>query len=318
MLNIPQATTTSDAELASFIATIETLLEGLTGGPVVNRTITSERCEFTGWYTQLQVKQRPLVSVTSITTVQSGTVIDISAGLDINPAARTIRRKDGSPFPTDSNAVLVTYVAGWGTAVPAAVNTAARFILRYLWDSQRGAAGAPMLGGTDLVTMPGFVRDPLRRRPAAELARSTGCRSRTRCSPGEDLDDGPATSTGRAAAYFTRKRPGMRWPRMTARVRAGEVVTAPLVTRRRDGRPHHRVHRRRGLAGVTISGNVATAAATPTFVIGHDRQPRLRGALSSHHRGGELRRQEFITTSNPVSPAETGRRSTHRRRLPDQ
>jgi hypothetical protein len=156
MLNIPQTATTSDAELASFIATIETSLEGLTGGPIVNRVITGERCEFTGWYQQLQVRQRPLVSVTSITSVQSGTVLDISAGLDINAAGRTIRKKDGSPFGSDSTVVLVTYVAGWGNAVPAAINTAARFILRYLWDSQRGASGAPMLGGTDLVTMAGF------------------------------------------------------------------------------------------------------------------------------------------------------------------
>jgi hypothetical protein len=156
MLNIPQSNTSSDTEIQSFIATIETSLEGLTGGPIVNRAIIGERCEFTGWYQQLQVRQRPLVSVTSITSVVSGTVIDISAGLDINHAGRTIRKKDGSPFSTDSTVVLVTYVAGWGTSVPAAINTAARYILRYMWDSQRGASGTPMLGGTDLVTMAGF------------------------------------------------------------------------------------------------------------------------------------------------------------------
>jgi hypothetical protein len=154
MLNIPQATTTSDAELQSFIATIETSLEGLTGGPLVNRVITSERCEFQGWYERLQVRQRPLVSVTSITSLL-GTAIDVTS-LDINAAARTIQRKDGSPFSSDSPVALVTYVAGWGVAVPAAVNTAARYILRYLWDSQRGAAGPPMLGGTELATVPGF------------------------------------------------------------------------------------------------------------------------------------------------------------------
>jgi len=124
-------------------------------GPVVNRAVTSERCEFTGWCTQLRVRQRPLVSVTSITSVL-GTAVDITGGLDINPAARTIRKKDGSPFTTDSPVVLVTYVAGWGTAVPAAVNTAARYILRNLWDSQRGAAAAPVLGGGELVPVPGF------------------------------------------------------------------------------------------------------------------------------------------------------------------
>jgi hypothetical protein len=156
MLNIPQTSTGSDGELQSFIATIETSLEGLTGGPIVNRTITAERCQFDGWYEQLQVNQRPLVSVTSITSVLSGTVLDISAGLDISPAGRTIRKKDATPFTSDSTTVYVTYVAGWGTAVPPAINTAARFILRYLWDSQRGAAAPPMLGGTDLVTVGAF------------------------------------------------------------------------------------------------------------------------------------------------------------------
>jgi hypothetical protein len=157
MLNIPQAATTSDAELESFIATIETSLEGLTGGPIVNRVISAERAEFSGWYQMLQVRQRPLVSVTSITSARSGTVIDISGGLDINPAARTIRRKDGSPFSTDSTVALVTYVAGWGAAVPAAVNSAARIILKNLWDTQRGATAAPMMGGGETAMIPGFA-----------------------------------------------------------------------------------------------------------------------------------------------------------------
>jgi hypothetical protein len=129
----------------------------MTGGPVVNRVITSERCEFAGWYQMLQVRQRPLVSVTSITTVMSGTVLDISAGLDINPAARTIRKKDGSPFSSDSTAVLVTYVAGWGTSVPPAFNLAARIILAWLWETQHGPAARPSMGGVDLMaTVPGF------------------------------------------------------------------------------------------------------------------------------------------------------------------
>lgn len=156
MLNIPQATTSSDGELQSFIATIETSLEGLTGGPLVNRVITSERCEFSGWYQMLQVRQRPLVSVTSITSVMSGTVYDITAGLDISPAARTIRKKDGSPFPADSTVALVTYVAGWGTAVPSALNTAARIILGWLWTTTRGVVPLPMQGGGEMVTLPGM------------------------------------------------------------------------------------------------------------------------------------------------------------------
>ena len=156
MLNIPQTSTGSDAELQSFIATIETSLEGLTGGPIVNRVITGERCEFTGWYTQLQVRQRPLVSVTSITSVQSGTVYDITAGLDINPAAAHHPQKGRLPVPRGLCGGPGHLRRRVGHRVPAALNLAARYILRNLWDSQRGASGPPMLGGTELVTAPGF------------------------------------------------------------------------------------------------------------------------------------------------------------------
>lgn len=154
-LNIPQSTTTFDTELQAYIATIETSLEGLTGGPIVNRTITAERCEFSGWYETLQVRQRPLVSVTSITSIL-GTALD-ATGLDINRAGRKIRKKDGSPFSSDSPVTLVTYVAGWGTAVPAAISLAARIILDHLWDLQHGPSARPSMGsGMELVTPPGF------------------------------------------------------------------------------------------------------------------------------------------------------------------
>lgn len=158
-LNIPQATTTSDAELLSMIAAVETTLEGFTGGPIINRTI-SERAEMTSSYTVLQVRQRPLVSVTSIVSVASGSAIDISAGLDIDPNAGTIRRKLGYPFYgpyfTWLPAMTITYVAGWGTQAPAAVNLAARIIVKHLWDTQHGPSARPSMGGDETVDLPGF------------------------------------------------------------------------------------------------------------------------------------------------------------------
>jgi hypothetical protein len=161
MLNIPQTTTTSDAELAAWIAAIETSLEGLTGGPLVNRSI-SERAVITGDSTVLQVRQRPLVSVTSITSVASGQPIDITSGLDIDPNAGTIRRKLGYPFYgpyfTWLPAMTVVYVAGWGTQVPAAFNNAARVIIQYWWDLQHGPSQRPSMGGiaAEAVMVPGM------------------------------------------------------------------------------------------------------------------------------------------------------------------
>jgi hypothetical protein len=156
-LNIPQATTTSDAEIQSYIATIESNLERATGGPLVNRAVT-ERSEMMQNQTVIPVRQRPLVSVTSIASA-SGSLIDISGGLDLDVNAGLIRRKLGlpfyGPFFTWLPQCSVTYVAGWGTSVPAAFNSFARVVIQHLWTSQRGPAALPM-GGGEMVQIPGF------------------------------------------------------------------------------------------------------------------------------------------------------------------
>lgn len=156
-LNIPQATTTSDAELQSYIATIESSLERATGGPLVNRVVT-ERSEMMSNQTVIPIRQRPLVSVTSIASA-NGNNIDISGGLDLDVNAGLIRRKLGlpfyGPFFTWLPLVTVVYTAGWGTSVPAAFNSAARIILAHLWATQRGPAALPM-GGGDMTPVPGF------------------------------------------------------------------------------------------------------------------------------------------------------------------
>lgn len=156
-LNIPQATTTFDAEIQSYIATIESSLERATGGPLVNRAVT-ERSEMMSGQTVIPVRQRPLVSVTSITSATGG-VVDISAGLDLDVNAGLIRRKLGLPFIGPFYGFLpqvtVLLVAGWGTSVPAAFGSFARVVIQHLWTSQRGPAALPM-GGGEMVQVPGF------------------------------------------------------------------------------------------------------------------------------------------------------------------
>ncbi len=159
-LNIPQSNTTSDSEIMAYLATIRQSIEQMCGGPMVNTQIT-ERAEIQGDYTVILVRQRPLVSVTSITSVASGQPIDISSGLDIDPNAGTIRRKLGYPFYgpyfTWLPAMSVTYVAGWGVCVPPSFGTAGRIILQNLWETQHGPSARPsMQGGDDMVTMPGW------------------------------------------------------------------------------------------------------------------------------------------------------------------
>jgi hypothetical protein len=158
-LNIPQATTSSDTEIQQYVATIQSNLERMTGGPLVNRTVT-ERAEMMSYQTVIVVRQRPLVSVTAIASA-SGSAIDISGGLDLDVNAGTIRRKLGLPFYGPFfqwlPQVTVTYVAGWGASVPAAFNTAARIILQNLWETQHGPSARPSMGvQSEMVTLPGF------------------------------------------------------------------------------------------------------------------------------------------------------------------
>lgn len=163
-LNITAAQRTAaiDAEVAQYVATIESSMERMTGGPILNRTITGERCEMTTTQSVILVRQRPLVSVTSITAESSGAAVDISQGVDIDPNAGTIRRKfTGWPFILPTFAwqpvVLVTYVAGWGVTAPAAFSTAGRIILQNLWETQHGPSARPQMGvGGDMVTLPGW------------------------------------------------------------------------------------------------------------------------------------------------------------------
>ena len=155
-LNIPQSVTTYDNEIQSYIATIETSLEAMTGGPLISRAVT-ERGELDGTCTVLQVQQRPLVSVTSITPVATGIAADLSAGLDLDKGAGIIRAMGGRTLAGSWNApVTVVYVAGWGTAAPAAFNLAARMILQHLWRTQHGPSARPGMGGEEMAVLPGF------------------------------------------------------------------------------------------------------------------------------------------------------------------
>jgi hypothetical protein len=151
MLNIPAASTGSDAEILEWIASIEAGLERFTGGPVISRAVT-ERCEALNGLRQFCVRQRPLVSVTSI-VAETGGALDLS-DVKVDANAGTIQRAMGWPFlgPFAGPWFTVTYTAGWGTSVPAAFASFARIVIDHLWDTQRGPSQRPSMGGDDVVT----------------------------------------------------------------------------------------------------------------------------------------------------------------------
>lgn len=157
MLNIPMSSTANDAELDSWIASIESGLERFTGGPVISRTVT-ERTEAVAGYTKMLLRQRPAVSVQSITSESSGGSLSM-ADIKVDPFTGVVQRALGLPFYGPffmwQPWFIVTYTAGWGTAVPAAFNSFARIVIQHLWETKRGPIAMPMAGELP-VAVPGF------------------------------------------------------------------------------------------------------------------------------------------------------------------
>ena len=155
-LNIPQATTTYDAEIQGWISSIESQLERFTGGPVVNRQVT-ERCEAVNGMTQIILRQRPVQSLVSVTPESGGGAVSLT-DMKIDPNSGIIQRSTGWPIPGPflfTPWFNVVYVAGWGTSVPPAFGNFARIVLDHMWQVQRGETSLPM-SAEEAVSVPGF------------------------------------------------------------------------------------------------------------------------------------------------------------------
>lgn len=146
-LNIAQSDTRYDAEIQVWIGTIIGGLEKLTGGPLLNRSI-SEFVKVGHAYRSFAVRQRPLVSVTSVTDNATGTALPVT-DLDIDPNSGIVRRKLQLPFWARGPFYTVVYVAGWGVPTPPAFNGAARIILDHLWATQHGPSARPTMAGEE-------------------------------------------------------------------------------------------------------------------------------------------------------------------------
>jgi hypothetical protein len=146
-VNIPATDTTDDDEITGMLAALESGLEKITGGPLITRTIT-ERVEATHGQSTLVLRRRPVVAVNSIVGVDSGMSLTLT-DLDIDTTTGIVRRKRDLPFLSWGPYFTVTYTAGWGTIVQPAIQQAARVIFQNWWETQRGPAGHPMMGGEE-------------------------------------------------------------------------------------------------------------------------------------------------------------------------
>lgn len=159
-LGIPTATTTYDTVLASWITAISRRLDDVCG-PVVVRTIASEL--YSGGVCTLQLKSRPVSSITSVTEYTYTTAQALTAEtntiktafnylLDYDRTGILRRRTAGADmiFAVGRRNIEVTYVAGRAAstaAVDARFKQAARICLKHLWRAEN-SAGTVTYGAT--------------------------------------------------------------------------------------------------------------------------------------------------------------------------
>ncbi len=151
---IPLTDTAIDAELQGFIDTADEQIQKIIGGPILNSSVT-ERVAVGQNFTSIAVRQRLLVSVTSITDRASNVALDLS-DIDVDTNSGVIRRNLGLPFFSRGGVYDVVYTAGFGTSVKASFIEAAKIIVGHFWDTQHGPSLRPNFGGEDLVVMPGM------------------------------------------------------------------------------------------------------------------------------------------------------------------
>lgn len=138
-LNIPTTTTTWDEELRTHLEAVTNFVENRVG-PVVRRTVSEVVTYVTG--TEYDTRYRRILSVTSIVVLRDGSTPVTLSSIDIDGDQGTLRLKDGTWFPNEP--WRLTYVVG-RVIVPADITLAAKMILQYTWETQRGISSAAPL-----------------------------------------------------------------------------------------------------------------------------------------------------------------------------
>lgn len=143
---VATAWTADDDELRNFLAAVTEVVESKAGA-CVRRTVTQRVSD--GHYS-IVLAQRPVISVTSVTSLLTGGVSWGPSQLILDGDAGIISIQIGAvPFyygPWD-----VTYQVG-RVIIPERILHAAKELLRHLWDTQRGQLAAPVLGGGETYT----------------------------------------------------------------------------------------------------------------------------------------------------------------------
>lgn len=140
-VNIPASDTSQDEELRGFVESTTKAVEYFVG-PVVRRSFTEVRH---GGRDTIALSNRPVISITSITAVESWQLaVDVTV-LDADADTGIVRRTDGLWFPPGPYRMV--YVGG-RTLITANLTMAAKVILQHLWRTQYPST-RPNFGSTD-------------------------------------------------------------------------------------------------------------------------------------------------------------------------
>jgi hypothetical protein len=129
--------TQQDDEIRAFAQVATEVVESIVG-PCTPQTFT-EQVEAVAGSSVLLLSRRPVISVTSITSIWGVAPVWLTAAVQVNGSTGTVRLLGqgylGGPFY--GGPFTVVYVAG-RTVVPDRFIHAAREMLRHLWTTQRG------------------------------------------------------------------------------------------------------------------------------------------------------------------------------------
>lgn len=143
-LNI--ASTDDDAELLEYLEYACDLSQQIAQTQFARKTVTAEKHTVNGSKTRLDLRYRPVLSVTTVTERGTTLTADTQYTTDLRWGSlyRMSSTYDRAYWSNGTNAVSVTYVAGY-VIIPPPVRFATLQILEHLWQNQR--AGNPLAGG---------------------------------------------------------------------------------------------------------------------------------------------------------------------------
>lgn len=140
-LNMGATETSDDDELRLFIGASTRAVERALGRVVVRRSFT-DRFTVSGSATELLLRNVPVLSLTSVVSVDGGTTWSIGS-LPVDTETGLITVASG---PALTGSLDVTYQAG-EVVIPENYRLASLIILQHLWETQRGTMGVQLGGG---------------------------------------------------------------------------------------------------------------------------------------------------------------------------